>query len=232
MLVVLLAMLVLLVFVMPLLPLDETARIAVDLFFSLVLLSGIATLSRTVWGWRVGTTVATVALLVRLADRLVPGLTLSKWDALLTLAAEGFLAAVLAAQLFREAGHVTIYRVGGAVVVYLLLGQMWVNAYWFIELLHPGAFHFQTAPAVATDTFGRLVYFSFATLSTVGYGDVLPLRPVARSLANLEALTGQLYPAILIARLVAMEIDSRRDRRAGDRKSHLSERGLDTSKEE
>jgi hypothetical protein len=48
------------------------------------------------------------------------------------------------------------------------------------------------------------VYFSFSTLSTVGYGDVTALRPVARSAANLEALTGQLFPAILIARLVAM----------------------------
>jgi voltage-gated potassium channel Kch len=55
-----------------------------------------------------------------------------------------------------------------------------------------------------------LAYYSFVTLTTVGYGDITPVHPVARSLAIAEALVGQLYPAILIARLVAMEIESRR----------------------
>jgi voltage-gated potassium channel Kch len=52
----------------------------------------------------------------------------------------------------------------------------------------------------------RLVYFSFVTLTTVGYGDMLAVHPAARSLAMLEALTGQLFPAVLIARLVSMEV--------------------------
>jgi voltage-gated potassium channel Kch len=51
-----------------------------------------------------------------------------------------------------------------------------------------------------------LYYFSFVTLTTVGYGDILPVAPVARALATLEALVGQLYPAILIARLVSLQI--------------------------
>jgi hypothetical protein len=214
MLAALLAMLVLLVFVMPLLPLDEVGRIVIDLFFSLLLLSGVATLSRSRLGLWTGSAAAAAALIVRLLDRLVPGVRLSEWDAGLTLVAEAALASVLLVQVFRERGPVTLYRVGGAVVVYLLLGQVWVNSYWLVELLHPGSFRFVTPPADPTDVLGRLVYFSFSTLSTVGYGDVTALRPIARSLANLEALTGQLFPAILIARLVAMEIDSRRSRRA------------------
>ena len=52
------------------------------------------------------------------------------------------------------------------------------------------------------------LYFSFTTLTTVGYGDISPVHPIARSLANFEALLGQLYPAILIARLVSMEFES------------------------
>ena len=52
------------------------------------------------------------------------------------------------------------------------------------------------------------VYFSFVTLTTVGYGDVTPVHPLARSLAVAEALTGQLYPAILLARLVSLATDS------------------------
>jgi hypothetical protein len=49
-----------------------------------------------------------------------------------------------------------------------------------------------------------LIYFSFVTLTTVGYGDVTPVHPLARSLALMEGLTGQLYPAILLARLVTL----------------------------
>jgi voltage-gated potassium channel Kch len=56
----------------------------------------------------------------------------------------------------------------------------------------------------------RLIYFSFATLTTVGYGDITPVHPIARSLAMLEALIGQLFPVILIARLVSMELYYRR----------------------
>ena len=55
----------------------------------------------------------------------------------------------------------------------------------------------------------RLTYFSFVTLTTVGYGDILPATLVTRTLANLEGLIGQLFPAILIARLVSMEIAAR-----------------------
>jgi Ion channel len=58
----------------------------------------------------------------------------------------------------------------------------------------------------------NLIYFSFVTLTTVGYGDIVPIHPFARSLANVEAIIGQLYPATLLARLVTLEIESRRVR--------------------
>ncbi len=53
------------------------------------------------------------------------------------------------------------------------------------------------------------IYFSFVTLTTVGYGDIAPVHPFARSLCNVEAVIGQLYPATLLARLVSLEIGSR-----------------------
>jgi hypothetical protein len=58
----------------------------------------------------------------------------------------------------------------------------------------------------------KLIYFSFATLTTVGYGDIVPVDPFARSLANMESIIGQLYPATLLARLVTLELESRRKR--------------------
>jgi voltage-gated potassium channel Kch len=57
---------------------------------------------------------------------------------------------------------------------------------------------------------GRLLYFSLVTLTSVGYGDIVPLHPVAYSLVTLEALKGQLFPAILLARLVSLELEGRR----------------------
>jgi voltage-gated potassium channel Kch len=58
----------------------------------------------------------------------------------------------------------------------------------------------------------NLIYFSFVTLTTVGYGDIIPVHPFARALTNIEAVIGQLYPATLLARLVTLEIESRHRR--------------------
>jgi voltage-gated potassium channel Kch len=108
-------------------------------------------------------------------------------------------------QVFRQ-GPITFHRIQGAIAAYLLLGLAWANAYDLIELARPGALRF---PEGGGPTPIRLVYFSFVTLTTVGYGDITPIHPAARSLAIAEALVGQLFPAILIGRLVSMEIASR-----------------------
>jgi Ion channel len=78
-----------------------------------------------------------------------------------------------------------------------------------VGLLVPNAFSgmaFKDDPALASN----VIYFSFVTLTSTGYGDVFPVHPVARSLCNLETIIGQLYPATLLARLVSLEIEGRR----------------------
>ena len=60
-----------------------------------------------------------------------------------------------------------------------------------------------------------MIYFSFATLTSVGYGDIVPVHPTARALANLEGIIGQLFPATLLARLVTLELKDRRYRSKG-----------------
>ena len=86
-----------------------------------------------------------------------------------------------------------------------------IFAYFFLLLvtLVPDAFN---KSIVLTDSFGasRLLYFSFATITTTGYGDIAPVHPLARSLANLEAVIGQLFPATLLARIVTLEISAER----------------------
>ena len=100
------------------------------------------------------------------------------------------------------------HRIGGAVAAYLLIALVCAFGYLLIEVLIPGAFHLPDwVPKIDDLRFVRIFYyFSISTLTTLGYGDVTPVHPFARSLAMMEALIGQLYPATLIARLVTLRI--------------------------
>ncbi len=94
---------------------------------------------------------------------------------------------------------------------YLLLGFAFSLAYELSVTLSPESIRFPDDPGVGFVLIPRLFYFSFVTLTTVGYGDIVPVHPAVRSLAVTEALIGQLYPAVLIARLVSLEIVSRNE---------------------
>jgi len=110
------------------------------------------------------------------------------------------------------AGRVNYHRVIGAILLYIDVGIIFVALFCFVALLVPNAFNGLPPLQDNLGVAGNLIYFSFVTLTTVGYGDIVPLHPVARGLANIEAIIGQLYPATLLARLVTLEIESRRDR--------------------
>src|SRR6266516_4675516 len=92
-----------------------------------------------------------------------------------------------------------------SISAYLMLGLMWTMAYWLVDQLTPGgAFSFNTNAGTRSINGFNGFYFSFITLSTVGYGDITPVSKVARMLAAMEAMTGLLYVAVLIARLVSL----------------------------
>jgi hypothetical protein len=108
--------------------------------------------------------------------------------------------------------RVTFNTVCASLCIYLLLGIVWALAYSVVDALHPGAF---TWTATARESAKPLrigkgetavLYFSFATLTTLGYGDIVPTSPVSRMLASTEAIAGQLYLAVLVARLVGLHI--------------------------
>jgi Ion channel len=105
-------------------------------------------------------------------------------------------------------GRVTYHRIIGAVFLYLLAAVGFAALFAIVGLSIPGAFKgfaFEDDAALASELF----YLSFATLTTTGYGDIVPVHPLARSLCNLEAVIGQLYPATLLARLVTLELRDR-----------------------
>ena len=92
-----------------------------------------------------------------------------------------------------------------SISAYLMLGLMWTMAYWLVDQLTPGgAFSFNTNAGTRSMNGFTGFYFSFITLSTLGYGDITPVSRIARWLAAMEAMTGLLYVAVLIARLVSL----------------------------
>ena len=102
-----------------------------------------------------------------------------------------------------EPGRVTYHRVVGAILLYLTIGLVFVALYTLVGAHSPNAFTGLTVTAHVSLP-SDLVYFSFTTLTTLGYGDIMPVHPIARSLSNIEAIIGQVYPATLLARLVSL----------------------------
>ena len=107
--------------------------------------------------------------------------------------------------------RVTLDTVLGGITVYLLLGLIWMHAYSMLEHLAPGSFRADGLPLSRPSDAAEfrqpdLMYFSYVTLTTVGYGDVLPKTTPARALAAAEAVTGSLYLAVFVARLVGLHL--------------------------
>lgn len=110
------------------------------------------------------------------------------------------------AQAVFASGRVTYHRIMGAILLYLAIGWTFAGLFTLVGLLVSDAFAGLSAtdsPALASN----MLYFSFGTLTTAGSGDMTPVHPIARSLVNVEAMIGQLYPATLLARLVTLEIE-------------------------
>jgi hypothetical protein len=102
-------------------------------------------------------------------------------------------------------GRITYHRIVGAILLYLLIAVTFSALFAFVGLSSSEAFkgvEFKDDLALANTLF----YFSFVTLTSTGYGDIVPVHPLARSLCNLECIIGQLYPATVLARLVTLEM--------------------------
>ena len=101
-------------------------------------------------------------------------------------------------------GSVDSDKIYGALSVYLLFGHGWAMAYMMVEALTPGSFAGLAQPGMVEGVGSELIYYSFVTLTTLGYGEITPVSLEARNLAAMQAVTGVLYTATLIARLVGM----------------------------
>jgi voltage-gated potassium channel len=101
---------------------------------------------------------------------------------------------------------VDVNRIVGAICIYLLMGLIWALMYMFIAQAIPGAFN-GVDQLVWYDNFANIAYYSFVTLTTLGYGDISPVAPIARFLVYMEAIVGVFYMAILVASLIGVGIN-------------------------
>jgi hypothetical protein len=133
-------------------------------------------------------------------------------DLITALSTDAFLISVLIA-VFADvirSKRVTADTIFGAVAVYLLFGVVMAMLFQFLNNVDPGSVIASVGEATTIveryAQFGDILYFSFVTLTSVGYGDLTPIGPAARSLSMFEGVVGQLYLAVLIARLVGIHI--------------------------
>lgn len=174
-------------------------------FFSCVLIAGaVSVWPHARWAVRAVALVCLGAVVAWWAAWFDHTGTLSVWRPAISAVVLVLLALVVLTSVLR-AGTVTRRQIEGAIAAYLLLGLAWAGAYESLALRHPSAF-------VGMGAAGGMqwTYYSLVTLTTMGYGDITPVLPAARSLAVAEALTGQMYVAILISRLVALSLQSRK----------------------
>ena len=211
-----LAFLVLTTIVVPMADLSLPGRVVLSLTFALTLIFGaLATIQHRIFIYFVvALTISTFA--VDLIVEFAPSHGSQLLNPMLRLACLSILVFMTLKRTLRP-GPITVYRVIGGISGYLLIGFTWTFAYQLLVQQVPGAIHFA---AGVPDTLSRqpnhLIYFSFVTLATVGYGDAYPVHPAVRSLAVAEALVGQLYIAILIASLVGMALQAKSAKEASD----------------
>ena len=175
----------------------------VSLLLSLVLLSAVLAVSDRKGVLVIGIVLAIPAIAGRWINHFRPDLVSPPVFLTAALVLTAFVVVNLLRFVWR-APSVNIEVLCASISAYLMLGLMWTMAYWLVDQLTPGAFSFNTNAGPRSMNGFNGFYFSFVTLSTVGYGDITPVSRIARWLAAMEAMTGLLYVAVLIARLVAL----------------------------
>ena len=199
----LLLCLLLLIVLSPLLEPFMRLRLLLDIFLTAVLISGVFAVSRKRWMVRLAILFAVPLFTILWLGHTVEGPYLELPGNILGFVFSAVLVYAILDYLF-SVQVVNMEVISGSVVGYLLLGLLFAFLYATIETIYPGSF--PLPEAAGRDTRNQLYYFSFVTLTTLGFGDITPMTAPARSITFLEAVIGQLYLTILIARIVGMHI--------------------------
>ncbi len=170
----------------------------VELFVLLTLIASVIICAKT--RKQVGISVSLAVLMEIARWFYVPGQRIIM--PVLALLFFGYVASLLLRTVFVESRRVSSDSICGAVSVYLIFGLLWTFAYSILETQLPGSFLVNGALIEGGAGFERFIGFSFVTLTTLGYGNIVPMNPRADALSNAEAIVGQVYLTVLVARLV------------------------------
>jgi voltage-gated potassium channel len=169
---------------------------------SSILVIGIFSLQESRLLFGIGIALAAIAVLLTISDYFVGENQTLKLIALADVFIFFSISIALAVRHLFQEGPITPNRLMGGICVYILLGMCWSILYMYLIWWKPGAFSGALPGTPDNPLFWDMIYFSFVTLTTLGYGDITPAEPVARALAYTEAIVGQLFIAILIGTLV------------------------------
>lgn len=183
-----------------------------DIFFIIILFTCIYAVSLTRGATLIAIILAVPKFGTTLAQRFITHYQLYFLDSIFGIIFIGYIIILVLSHIFRE-DEITLETIYGSIVVYILIGLMWTFLFRLVEIIHPNSF--SLAEVFAPESKKNLFYFSFVTLTTLGYGDVTPVSFPAKSVALLEAIVGQMYIAVLIARLVGIHIAQNINRKGG-----------------
>lgn len=195
----------------------DFSGLIMHLIFVAVLVTGVMAVSRNPHWARVTAMIAVAGLGFRYWGHAYPSSTLLIVNVAIRAVFASMLIVVILAHVFRR-GPITAHRISGSISVYMLLGALFGYLYFIVFALDPGSFNLDITQYGDNvhKLMGKLIYFSYITMTSVGFGDVSPLSEAACTLAMLQALIGQLFPAILLARIVSMEIEESQRRRCSE----------------
>ena len=202
----LLAALLLMIVASPFLHQHVTFSWLLAIFLVLILLAAASTVAREKRPFLVALVFGIPALVSQVAVLGIDNVWLELTRFITTAGFLFWVCGLLLQDIIIRSHTVTLELLVGVINVYLMIGLAFAYVYGLIELLQPGSFTRMEDLAAIPDRILYFLYFSFITMSTLGYGDISPLTPYGMTAAYVEAIFGQLYLAILVARLVSIYI--------------------------
>jgi hypothetical protein len=176
-----------------------------EILFNLIILAGVFSVFTR---WKKQLIFISIAILTSLL-RILAFLTSLEWAYLFSYVFAILfllhLANMVLQHIFKE-GPVNFYRIQGSIIVFMIIGIVYAWLYTLLETLHPGSFTITEVSQSYKDMYAHFLYFSFSTMTTLGFGDMIPTKSLAKSLVIFQGMIGLLYPVIMIARLVSMEV--------------------------
>lgn len=189
--------------VIPFLSQQNIIQFITRAFWFVLLFTGIFTLSADRTQIRKLTVIPILLVVISIIRVFLDFRFLDYIDLIVDISVFALLIAMVMIKVF-EAGEITIHRVVGSIVAYILVADLWAILFQFFYIHIPGSLQ---VPEIYSQTgvpASVFLYFSFTTLTTTGFGDILPIHSITRTLVIIEQLIGVLYPVVLIGRLVSL----------------------------